>query len=51
VDRTQKQALVETLQQDLVGSACIVVTHQSGLSVAEATELRRQMRTPGPATG
>ena len=47
MDRTQKQQLVTTLQQDLAGSACIVVTHQSGLSVAEATELRRQMRTAG----
>jgi large subunit ribosomal protein L10 len=47
VDRTQKQALVETLQSDLAGSACIVVTHQAGMSVAEATELRRQMRGAG----
>jgi large subunit ribosomal protein L10 len=47
VDRSQKQHLVETLQQDLAGSACIVVTHQTGLSVAEATELRRQMRSAG----
>jgi large subunit ribosomal protein L10 len=47
VDRSQKQALVETLQQDVVGSACIVVTHQTGLSVGEATELRRQMRAAG----
>jgi large subunit ribosomal protein L10 len=47
VDRTQKQVLVETLQSDLAGSACIVVTHQNGLSVAEATQLRRQMRDAG----
>jgi large subunit ribosomal protein L10 len=47
VDRTQKQALVETLQQDLAGSTCIVVTHQTGLSVAEVTALRRQMRAAG----
>jgi large subunit ribosomal protein L10 len=47
VDRTQKQALVETLQQDLSGSTCIVVTHQTGLSVAEVTQLRRQMRSAG----
>ncbi|HUA50594.1 MAG TPA: 50S ribosomal protein L10 [Candidatus Sulfotelmatobacter sp.] len=47
MDRTQKQALVETLQQDLAGCACVVVTHQSGLSVAEATDLRRQMRGAG----
>jgi large subunit ribosomal protein L10 len=47
VDRTQKQQLVTTLQQDLAGSACIVVTHQTGLTVAQATELRRQMRAAG----
>lgn len=47
MDRTQKQQVVTTLQQDLTGSVCIVVTHQTGLSVAEATELRRQMRTAG----
>ena len=37
MDRTQKQALVETLQDQLGNSVCIVVTHQSGMSVAEAT--------------
>jgi large subunit ribosomal protein L10 len=47
VDRTQKQALVDTLQNDLAGSAFIVVTHQTGLSVAEVTQLRRQMRSAG----
>jgi large subunit ribosomal protein L10 len=47
VDRTQKQKLVDILQQDLAGTACVVVTHQSGLSVAEATQLRRQIRSAG----
>jgi large subunit ribosomal protein L10 len=47
VDRAQKQKVVESLQQDLVGTACVVVTHQSGLSVAEATQLRRQVRGAG----
>jgi large subunit ribosomal protein L10 len=47
VDRAQKQQLVTTLQQEFVGSACIVITHQTGMSVAEATELRRQMRGAG----
>jgi len=47
VDRVQKQRLVEGLQQDLVGTACVVVTHQTGLSVAEATQLRRQVRNAG----
>ena len=49
VDRSQKQALVETLQGDLAGSGCIIVTHQRGMSVAEATQLRRQMREAGAA--
>jgi large subunit ribosomal protein L10 len=47
VERAQKQKLVETLQQDLAGVGCVVVTHQSGLSVAEATQLRRQVRDAG----
>jgi large subunit ribosomal protein L10 len=47
VDRSQKQQVVETLQRDLAGSVCLVVTHQSGLSVAEVTQLRRQMRSAG----
>jgi large subunit ribosomal protein L10 len=47
VDRTQKQQVVETLQRDLAGTACIVVTHQSGLNVAEVTQLRRQVRDAG----
>jgi large subunit ribosomal protein L10 len=47
VDRTQKQQLVETLQQDLADTVCMVVTHQTGLNVAEVTQLRRQVRNAG----
>lgn len=47
MDRTQKQKLVETLQQDLTGTACVVVTHQTGLNVDEVTQLRRQVRSAG----
>jgi large subunit ribosomal protein L10 len=47
VDRAQKQKLVETLRQDLADTVCVVVTHQSGLNVAEATQLRRQIRSAG----
>jgi large subunit ribosomal protein L10 len=47
LDRTQKQRLVDRLQQDLVGTTCVVVTHQTGLSVAEVTQLRRQVRSAG----
>ncbi|MGH7048603.1 MAG: 50S ribosomal protein L10 [Stellaceae bacterium] len=47
MDRAQKHKLVESLQQDLAETVCIVVTHQSGLTVAEATQLRRQIRSAG----
>jgi large subunit ribosomal protein L10 len=47
VERGQKQRLIETLQRDLADTQCIVVTHQSGITVAEATQLRRQMRAAG----
>lgn len=47
MDRVQKRKLVETLQQDLADTVCVVVTHQSGLTVAEATLLRRNMRNAG----
>lgn len=47
MERAQKQRLVEVLRQDLDDIACVVVTHQSGLTVAEATQLRRQMRAAG----
>src|SRR5208283_24934 len=39
--------VVETLQQVLADTACVVVTHQSGLSVAEVTQLRGQVRGAG----
>jgi large subunit ribosomal protein L10 len=47
VERAQKQRLIETLQHDLADTACVVITHQSGMTVAEATQLRRQMRAAG----
>jgi large subunit ribosomal protein L10 len=47
VDRAQKQKLVEALRRDLQDIRCLVVTHQSGLDVAEATQLRRQVRGAG----
>ena len=47
MDRAQKQRLVEALQQDLADTGCVVVTHQTGLNVAEATQLRRQVRGGG----
>jgi large subunit ribosomal protein L10 len=47
VDRAQKKQLVDTLHAALSDSACVVITHQSGLTVAEVTGLRRQMRDAG----
>jgi large subunit ribosomal protein L10 len=47
VERGQKQKLIETLQRDLAETSCVVVTHQSGMTVAEATQLRRQIRAAG----
>jgi large subunit ribosomal protein L10 len=47
VDRAQKQHLTQTLHRDLSDTVCVVITHQTGLSVAEVTQLRRQMRGAG----
>jgi large subunit ribosomal protein L10 len=47
VDRAQKQQLTSSLHDDLAGTSCVVITHQTGLTVAEVTELRRQMRSAG----
>jgi large subunit ribosomal protein L10 len=47
VDRAQKEKLVTSLQQALSGIACVVVTHQTGMTVQEVTDLRRQMRAAG----
>jgi len=47
VDRSQKETLVATLKQALAETSCVVVTHQTGMTVAEVTELRRQMRAAG----
>jgi len=47
VDRSQKHKLVDSLQELFSQSGLVVVTRQSGLTVAEVTELRRQMRAAG----
>lgn len=47
MDRTQKQQIAEALHQDLAETVCVVVTHQTGLTVDEVTQLRRQMRNAG----
>lgn len=47
MDRLQKEALVAELRQTFDENELVVVTHQSGLTVAEASDLRRQMREAG----
>ena len=47
MDRSQKEKLVTSLQQSLADIACVVITHQTGMTVQEVTELRRQMRAAG----
>jgi large subunit ribosomal protein L10 len=42
--RAQKEELVEQLHQTFADAELVVVTHQSGLTVAEANDLRRRMR-------
>ena len=47
MDRTEKREFVAGLHEALAATSMIVVTHNTGLSVAEATDLRRRMRTAG----
>ncbi len=47
MDRSGKEKLVTDLQRKLQDASLVVVTRQSGLSVAEATDLRRKMRAAG----
>ncbi len=47
MDRTEKREFVADLHQALAATSMIVVTQNSGLTVAEATDLRRRMRAAG----
>ena len=47
MDRSQKQQIVANLHQIFANTTLVVVTHQVGLSVADATELRRKMGEAG----
>jgi len=47
VDRTEKINWVASLKKVFEESALIVVTHYSGLTVAQMTDLRGRMRTEG----
>jgi large subunit ribosomal protein L10 len=47
VDRARKEELVTELNQSFADAALVVVTQQTGLTVAESTDLRRRMREAG----
>ena len=47
MDRTEKREFVAGLHEALAATSMIVVTHNTGLTVAEATDLRRRMRAAG----
>jgi large subunit ribosomal protein L10 len=47
VDRTQKEQLVASLNRTLAGANLVVVTHYSGMTVAEMGDLRAKMRAAG----
>lgn len=44
MERTQKVEIVSDLHDIFANAGLVVVTHQNGLTVGEATELRRRMR-------
>lgn len=47
MDRSEKQELVTALHQTFKETALVVITQQSGLTVGQVTNLRRQMRDAG----
>lgn len=47
MDRAQKHELVQTLHSTFNDAGVIVVAHYAGLTVAQMTELRSQMREAG----
>lgn len=49
MERVRKEALVAELQETFSNAELVVITHQTGLSVAEVSDLRAQMREAGAA--
>ena len=47
MDRTQKAEFVASLASVFAETSMVVVTHNKGLTVTEATDLRRRMRAAG----
>ena len=49
VDRTEKEQLVASMHRTLADAHLVVVTHYSGMTVAELGDLRTKMRAAGAA--
>lgn len=47
MDRSGKEQLVSSLRQDLIESNLVIVAQQTGLTVAQVSNLRREMREAG----
>jgi large subunit ribosomal protein L10 len=47
VDRSGKQKMVSEIKDTLSEAGLVVITRQSGLTVAQVTDLRRKMRAAG----
>ncbi|MBX9622081.1 MAG: 50S ribosomal protein L10 [Alphaproteobacteria bacterium] len=47
MDRSEKEQLVSSLREGLLESSLVVVSHQTGLTVAQVSDLRRKMREAG----
>jgi large subunit ribosomal protein L10 len=47
VDRSGKQKLVSEIKETIGDAGLVVITRQSGLTVAEVSDLRRKMRAVG----
>ena len=47
MDRSGKQKLVSEIKETLSDAQLVVITQQSGLTVAEVSDLRRKMRAAG----
>ena len=47
MDRTQKEELVASFNDAFSNATLVVVTSQSGLTVSQSTDLRREMRSAG----
>ena len=47
MSRVQKEAEIKELNERFANDEMVVITHYSGLSVAEITDLRSQLRAEG----